>query len=77
MPWKVLHRKSNRLQRIFMHNQMKDIFYCEALQEAMREEMQRDEGVFILGEDIGRMGGTFRATKGLLEQFGPERVIDT
>src|SRR5438445_11708332 len=49
----------------------------EAVREALREEMERDERVVILGEDVGALGGVFRATDGLLTQFGPERVIDT
>ena len=47
------------------------------MREAMREEMQRDERVFILGEDVGARGGVFLATDGFLEEFGEERVIDT
>jgi len=49
----------------------------EALVEAHREEMQRDERVFVLGEDIGIYGGAYGCTRGLLEDFGPRRVIDT
>jgi 2-oxoisovalerate dehydrogenase E1 component beta subunit len=49
----------------------------EAVREALREEMERDERVVVLGEDIGPLGGVFRATDGLLAQFGPQRVIDT
>jgi 2-oxoisovalerate dehydrogenase E1 component beta subunit len=49
----------------------------EAVREALREEMTRDERVVVLGEDVGPLGGVFRATDGLLDQFGPERVIDT
>ena len=49
----------------------------QAVREAMREEMVRDASVFILGEDIGARGGVFLATDGFVEQFGPERVIDT
>jgi 2-oxoisovalerate dehydrogenase E1 component beta subunit len=49
----------------------------EAVREALREEMQRDQRVVVLGEDIGPLGGVFRATDGLLAEFGPERVIDT
>ena len=49
----------------------------EAVREAMHEEMTRDTGVFVLGEDIGRRGGVFLATQGFLEEFGAERVIDT
>ena len=49
----------------------------EAVREAMFEEMRRDPSVFILGEDVGRRGGVFLATKGLIEEFGEQRVIDT
>jgi 2-oxoisovalerate dehydrogenase E1 component beta subunit len=49
----------------------------EAVREALREEMARDERVVVLGEDIGPLGGVFRATDGLLAEFGPQRVIDT
>ncbi len=51
--------------------------YLEAIREAMLEEMRADETVFILGEDIGVYGGAFKITEGFLEEFGPERVIDT
>jgi len=56
---------------------MANISYIEAVTLAIREEMTRDENVFILGEDVGVRGGVFRATNGLYEQFGEERVIDT
>ncbi len=49
----------------------------EAVREALRLEMERDDRVVVLGEDIGPLGGVFRATDGLLQQFGPSRVIDT
>ena len=49
----------------------------EAVREAMKEEMRRDDSVFILGEDIGARGGVFLATEGMLEEFGESRVIDT
>ncbi|MEP7104542.1 MAG: transketolase C-terminal domain-containing protein [Chloroflexota bacterium] len=48
----------------------------DAVREALAEEMARDERVILLGEDIGRLGGVFRATDGLLDRFGPERVVD-
>lgn len=51
--------------------------YIEAVTLAMKEEMERDENVFVLGEDVGKRGGVFRATNSLYEQFGEERVIDT
>jgi len=50
--------------------------FREAIALALREEMLRDERVFLWGEDIGRYGGAFKVTKGFLEEFGPERVID-
>lgn len=56
---------------------MREISFAEALNQALREEMVRDSCVFVMGEDIGRMGGLFKVTKGLLEQFGADRVIDT
>ena len=49
----------------------------EAIRQALFEEMERDPAVVALGEDIGVYGGAFKATEGLLEKFGPERVIDT
>jgi 2-oxoisovalerate dehydrogenase E1 component beta subunit len=48
----------------------------EAIRDTLREELARDERVFILGEDVGVLGGVFRATEGLYEEFGPDRVID-
>lgn len=49
----------------------------QAIQAALMEEMERDPSVMVLGEDVGREGGVFRATEGLQEKFGPERVVDT
>ena len=49
----------------------------EAINQALAEEMERDRRIFLLGEDIGPRGGVFGATKGLIERFGPARVIDT
>lgn len=56
---------------------MRCIRYREAVAEAIREEMIRDDKVFIMGEDVAVIGGVFKATKGLLEEFGPERVRNT
>jgi pyruvate dehydrogenase E1 component beta subunit len=50
---------------------------AQAVRDAMAAEMERDPTVLVLGEDVGTDGGVFRATEGLLERFGPERVIDT
>ncbi|MGC5324452.1 alpha-ketoacid dehydrogenase subunit beta [Brevibacillus sp. SYSU BS000544] len=52
------------------------ISYIDAITMAMREEMRRDPNVFVLGEDVGVRGGVFRATNGLIEEFGEDRVID-
>jgi len=53
------------------------ITYIDAINTALAEEMRRDERVFIIGEDVGVMGGAFKATKGLYDEFGAERVIDS
>ncbi len=53
------------------------ITYREALNQAMREEMRRDPSVFLMGEDVGVYQGAFKVSQGLLEEFGPKRVIDT
>jgi pyruvate/2-oxoglutarate/acetoin dehydrogenase E1 component len=53
------------------------VTYLEAIREAMAEEMARDDRVFLIGEDIGRFGGAFKVTDGLLDRFGGERVVDT
>ena len=55
----------------------REITYLEAVREALRQEMQQDERVILLGEDIGVYGGAFGVTMGLLQEFGEERVIDT
>lgn len=51
--------------------------YVEAIREGIREEMERDPNVFLLGEDIGVYGGAFKVTQGLLDQFGERRIVDT
>src|SRR5437667_1121675 len=56
---------------------MRTITYRDALREAIREEMQRDERVFIMGEDMAGYGGTYAVSKGLFEEFGEKRVRDT
>jgi 2-oxoisovalerate dehydrogenase E1 component beta subunit len=53
------------------------VTYLEALRQGLREEMRRDERVFILGEDVGRYGGAFKVTEGFFEEFGESRVLDT
>jgi pyruvate/2-oxoglutarate/acetoin dehydrogenase E1 component len=56
---------------------MKEVRYIRAITEALREEMARDEAVFVIGEDVAYPGGSFSATRGLLEEFGERRVKDT
>jgi len=51
--------------------------YLQAISSALRDEMRRDPSVFLLGEDIGAFGGAFKITQGFLDEFGPNRVIDT
>jgi pyruvate/2-oxoglutarate/acetoin dehydrogenase E1 component len=53
------------------------VTYRDAVREAIREAMQRDERVFLMGEDVGRYGGCYAVSKGLLEEFGPDRIRDT
>lgn len=53
------------------------ITYCDALREGTREEILRDENVYLIGEDVGRWGNLMGASRGLLEEFGPERVKDS
>ena len=60
-----------------MASGVREISYAEALNEALREEMRRDDKVIVFGEDVGVFGGVYKVTKGLLEEFGPERVLDT
>ncbi len=56
---------------------MREITYAEAIREALRQEMARDESVFLMGEDVGRYGGAFGVSYGLVDEFGEERVRDT
>src|SRR5438105_11060169 len=49
----------------------------EAIRDGLAYEMERDERVVVLGLDVGKLGGVFRATQGLLDRFGPDRVVDT
>lgn len=53
------------------------IAFREALNQAMREEMHRDETVFLMGEEVGAYNGAYKVSKGLLDEFGPKRVLDT
>jgi pyruvate dehydrogenase E1 component beta subunit len=56
---------------------MATLTYRDALNQALREEMQRDENVFLMGEEVGVYQGAYKVSRGLLEEFGPKRVVDT
>jgi pyruvate dehydrogenase E1 component beta subunit len=56
---------------------MKTIQFREAIQQAMSEEMRSDESVYLMGEEVAEYNGAYKASKGMLDEFGPERVIDT
>src|SRR4051794_38396361 len=56
---------------------MPELTYLDAIRTAMFEEMERDERVFLIGEDVGTYGGAFRTSGGIIDRFGPGRVIDT
>jgi pyruvate/2-oxoglutarate/acetoin dehydrogenase E1 component len=58
-------------------NDRGEMTLVEAVNDGLRTEMDRDDTVMVLGEDVGRLGGVFRATEGLLERFGPDRCVDT
>ena len=56
---------------------MRTIQFREAVAEAMSEEMRRDEAVYLMGEEVAEYNGAYKASKGMLDEFGPKRVIDT
>ena len=56
---------------------MREVQFREAIAEAMSEEMRSDPNVFLLGEEVAEYNGAYKASKGMLDEFGPERVIDT
>jgi len=64
-------------EKVHAGHGLRTIPYWQALNEALKEEMERDPRVFLFGEDIGRYGGAYGVTRGLLDLFGPQRVIDT
>ena len=55
----------------------REMTYLEAISDALRTEMRRDESVICLGQDIGAFGGAFKVTDGFIEEFGASRVLDT
>src|SRR5271154_2732254 len=56
---------------------MKNVVFREALREALVEEMRRDENVFLMGEEVAQYNGAYKVSQGLLDEFGPRRVVDT
>lgn len=56
---------------------MKEITYAQAINEAISEEMRRDENVFMMGEDIGLYCGAFGVSRGMIQEFGGDRIMDT
>jgi pyruvate dehydrogenase E1 component beta subunit len=58
-------------------NGTRELLLVEAVNDALHTELARDDAVMVMGEDVGRAGGVFRATAGLLERFGPDRCVDT
>ncbi len=56
---------------------MREVQFREALREAMNEEMRRDERVFLMGEEVAEYNGAYKVSQGMLDEFGPKRVIDT
>ena len=56
---------------------MRTIQFREAIAEAMSEEMRRDESVYLMGEEVAEYNGAYKASKGMLDEFGAKRVIDT
>lgn len=64
-------------QELSPNTSVRVISYADAINEALAEEMERDETVFLMGQDVGVFGGVFGVTRGLVERFGPDRVMDT
>src|SRR5215216_4918466 len=68
---------TERPEHVRLTAQGKPVTFLEAIREGLWEEMERDERVFLMGEDIGVYGGAFKVTEGMLERFGGLRVVDT
>ena len=76
--WVLFHCLLTYLCRpIQQGTRMREVQYRQAVAEAMSEEMRRDSSVFLMGEEVAEYNGAYKASKGMLEEFGPERVIDT
>ncbi|PSP47467.1 alpha-ketoacid dehydrogenase subunit beta, partial [Halobacteriales archaeon QH_1_68_42] len=57
--------------------QTESLTLVQAVREGLHDEMERDDSVLVMGEDVGENGGVFRATQGLIDEFGEDRVVDT
>src|SRR5690606_19416120 len=74
------HLANHPRHAIFTHfaiSSMRQIQFREALREAMSEEMRRDPNIFLMGEEVAEYNGAYKVSQGMLDEFGPERVIDT
>ena len=56
---------------------MREIQFREALREAMSEEMRKDDRIFLMGEEVAEYNGAYKVSQGMLDEFGPKRIIDT
>jgi len=74
---KDIEAEAKLREKVRTDGSMREISYAEAIQEALREEMIRDERVFLMGEDVGFYGGAYGASRGLFKEFGEWRIIDT
>jgi pyruvate/2-oxoglutarate/acetoin dehydrogenase E1 component len=74
---KESRRGRERPEHVRNTEEGRPVTFLEAIREALWEEMERDDSVFLMGEDIGVYGGAFKVTEGFIDYFGPERVIDT
>src|ERR1035438_2903367 len=73
----ICNRQPNIANRPFRERSMSILTYREALNQAMREEMRRDETIVLMGEEVGFYNGAYKVSKGMLDEFGPMRVLDT
>jgi pyruvate/2-oxoglutarate/acetoin dehydrogenase E1 component len=74
---KDIETEANLREKVRTDSSMREISYAEAIQEALREEMIKDKRVFLMGEDVGLYGGAYGASRGLFDEFGEWRIIDT
>src|SRR5438067_8452162 len=73
----IRQRRSGRISRSCGGSSMPELSMVEAINDAFHVELARDDDVMVMGEDVGRAGGVFRATAGLRERFGESRCVDT